>query len=595
MPQDISVTPGTAGQVVDYPPTNDTGISGTVPGNPPPPAPPQAPPPQQPNLSQPLAAPAAPAAPSPDQMQAHHEGLLGKAVKALMGGQVNYKVGPDGQMQTKEAPQKPGQLFRNILAGAILGGAVGGQTPDNGLTGGLRGAAAAQGQRQQMDDVNRERADQNYKRSLEASEEQRRQNKEQRDQAGFQTEQDLRRAQIAASNQQTMALSQEAATRGLEYQAKVGEMGRINAQQYVDAGIQPVGGKGDIPYSQMGDFIKDHPGVSANDAIVTGVHIIHNPDGSIGTEPTVTFYDPKADVTVTPAVLAQWKKDGVDPQVFSLIKPNAQISVQQYNTLKRLDEAAAQKQFSRQKDDLEIQKTKLEMQNVRSEMAHRAAEELRADKADREANKLGDVFSELESHGGDMSKLADDKDTKTGLTAGGKRLLIAKGIQSYLMPAAQKTLQESIQQDKDRGDGASSPETIQAAKEVQNYQNLMKDALIGTRSAASPAAGGGAPASPQSQAKVQTVLQNMQRVNKVQPGTEDAYRYIQQVPGLSPQEKVAAAKAAKAIVPWDEVVQASAKANMTPEQYGQALQAQGLQVGAAGPATDNSASNFSNK
>lgn len=59
-----------------------------------------------------------------DAVEAHHS-MLGRVASALLGKQMEYRVNPQtGQTEAYEVPEKPGQLFRHILAGALLGGAA---------------------------------------------------------------------------------------------------------------------------------------------------------------------------------------------------------------------------------------------------------------------------------------------------------------------------------------------------------------------------------------------------------------------------------------------------------------------------------------
>src|ERR1700676_1942360 len=59
-----------------------------------------------------------------DAVDAHHN-MLGKVASALLGKQVDYRINPQtGQSEAYEVPQKPGDLFRHILAGALIGGAA---------------------------------------------------------------------------------------------------------------------------------------------------------------------------------------------------------------------------------------------------------------------------------------------------------------------------------------------------------------------------------------------------------------------------------------------------------------------------------------
>lgn len=75
-------------------------------------------------------APAPAPKPTPQQQAAaadtQHHSAIGRIASALLGKQRNYSVDPTtGQTVVTETQPKPGDLFRHILAGAILGGAAG--------------------------------------------------------------------------------------------------------------------------------------------------------------------------------------------------------------------------------------------------------------------------------------------------------------------------------------------------------------------------------------------------------------------------------------------------------------------------------------
>jgi len=92
-------------------------------------------------------------------LQRHH--ALGKLTAALFGNQVQYSTDPTGKVVSTEVPQKPGALFRHILAGAIIGGAASDGTTDF-TTGLVRGGAAGVQQQQQQDQQRRAQAQQDF-------------------------------------------------------------------------------------------------------------------------------------------------------------------------------------------------------------------------------------------------------------------------------------------------------------------------------------------------------------------------------------------------------------------------------------------------
>ncbi|MCU1301737.1 MAG: hypothetical protein JWQ87_2021 [Candidatus Sulfotelmatobacter sp.] len=108
------------------------------------------------------------APPAPDRERA-----LGKAVKFLLGSTTQYSVDPQtGKTVATDVPNKPGDLFRHILAGAILGGAAGAKAKD--FTQGLgEGAGAEQEQLRNNDQINFARAQEQFKNQQEAQRTQR--------------------------------------------------------------------------------------------------------------------------------------------------------------------------------------------------------------------------------------------------------------------------------------------------------------------------------------------------------------------------------------------------------------------------------------
>jgi hypothetical protein len=79
-----------------------------------------------------------------------HNTILGKAVSglrhAIEGRQVvGYEPDENGVLQEKTGPRKPGQIFRDILLGAMIGGAAGSETPnrESALGGFAMGGATA--------------------------------------------------------------------------------------------------------------------------------------------------------------------------------------------------------------------------------------------------------------------------------------------------------------------------------------------------------------------------------------------------------------------------------------------------------------------
>jgi len=107
-------------------------------------------------------------------VDAHHS-AIGKAARFLFGA-------PTIDSETGEAiPQRPGQLFRSLLAGALLGGAIGSENPRGGFLGGLaRGGAGVE--------------QQNYQRAQQAQAQRQRHQQLDLEQSRFEEEKSMHRA-----------------------------------------------------------------------------------------------------------------------------------------------------------------------------------------------------------------------------------------------------------------------------------------------------------------------------------------------------------------------------------------------------------------
>ncbi|MGD0511167.1 MAG: hypothetical protein ABSA33_04990, partial [Candidatus Micrarchaeaceae archaeon] len=114
--------------------------------------------PQPPQVQQPQGPPdQVPQGPGPQQFQPPTQtpqpGPWHRAVQALLGSTTEYQQTPNGPVPY-QVPNKPGNLFRSILAGAILGAGAGASGSQNdagsGWSAAGRGAAAAQQGMQQQ-------------------------------------------------------------------------------------------------------------------------------------------------------------------------------------------------------------------------------------------------------------------------------------------------------------------------------------------------------------------------------------------------------------------------------------------------------------
>lgn len=303
-------------------------------------------------------------APTPQAQPPDHHGWFGRGVKSILGAMygapnVQYRVNDQGQTEAIATPTKPGDIFRHILAGAILGGAAGAGSPSL-VQGGARGGEAVQERALTMDDRARAQAQQEYQNRLRAGE-------EQRAQKGFETEQDYRKALIAQTNATTMKENQLLQNSSYEYHQKVADAGKAITKVYDDAGISPV--YKDVSESDMHNLIQKNNIVSLHWE-PTGVKAVKRPDGTVGFEEVYSAYDSSAKVRLTPELVDMMKKAGVDkysPNWASVLKPGYELTPAQFIALKDQFKQSFMEQQALQKGRLDVEKEKADINRTKAE------------------------------------------------------------------------------------------------------------------------------------------------------------------------------------------------------------------------------------
>lgn len=102
--------------------------------------------------------------PNPALANVAHHYSLGKLAAQLLGTQTQYQVGPDGKMVATPVKEAPGQFFRNMVAGAMLGGAASAASGSKTFGGGFAaGGHAVQEKGQQQDQIRRQQAQEDFK------------------------------------------------------------------------------------------------------------------------------------------------------------------------------------------------------------------------------------------------------------------------------------------------------------------------------------------------------------------------------------------------------------------------------------------------
>jgi hypothetical protein len=183
---------------------------------------------------------------------------LGKGIKHLMGSLAgetySYKVNPEtGQTEETPIPATPGQFFRNILLGALAGGAAASEAhsrqPGMGFGAGLAvGGQAGVQERQQQDLLKRQQAQDEFKQQLMAG-------KEQREKAESKSQIDLNAARIAEANGTTMSINYALSGTSRKEHKELVDMNNVIWEPMKTAGVKPatIDGRSmeDIPETEI--------------------------------------------------------------------------------------------------------------------------------------------------------------------------------------------------------------------------------------------------------------------------------------------------------------------------------------------------------
>lgn len=419
----------------------------------------------------PVPAPAPPpvvATPNPAAAaQAAHETMLGKTVKALLGQQVDYRVDPStGETQQVPMEEKPGGLFRGILAGALLGASASARVPrgyDGGpniaASVGAGGAASIEDARGQ-DAQRMQRAQQQFKNQNEAQDEQRKQ-------SGFDTEQQMRKAQTALVNMQTVRENQVIQGANFDQHEKVGESGKVKLAPYIEAGI-PLAYK-DIPESQMNDLLSKNSGLSTDyDWEPTGTKIVQDDQGNPHYESTYSAVKVGSKVTMTPDFIKLMKDAGMEkyyPNLKDVLKPGQQLDPQAFLVLKHQLTDLTNTNMEQAKSTAMLAHVRAETNQANASAAHLASEMSRANKEDKANEGFQSALKSLDTAGGDVSKLAPSE-----------RLMIGEHT-SKLVQGFNVAIRDAL---------TNGQDASELMKQREQVLSLSTQALSGGRAAAPP-------------------------------------------------------------------------------------------------------------
>jgi hypothetical protein len=326
----------------------------------------------------------------------------GLAFHSLMGTHTTYAPGPDGAPVPQQVQNKPGDLFRSILAGAIMGGAAGGAGGDNnagsGWAGAARGAGAARAGMQQQNQQAQQQAQQQWQNSVEAQ-------KNQREAAAALDESAYRKAVTAQANQATLKDALEVQKMDQAAHDALVSRDKPLLDSFNEAGLKPMLGMTDLTEQQMLSQ-KLPPGHSAVKWVATGVVPIRDASGKVVSyQNTYSAYDPSDTIPVSPGMIADWKRAGLtdsipnflNTSIFTKNPTTGQVTMKwtDYNAVQNQAKPMLDAQKAREADANtklhEDDQHQLIQAQTRAEDARRAAEQTTGGKAAYDLQKEKDT------------------------------------------------------------------------------------------------------------------------------------------------------------------------------------------------------------
>lgn len=525
------------------------------------------------NTNQGAKPPDVPMMPVPDPATiatvSHHAGL-GRMVQTLFGGNDrSYQVDPNtGQTVPVDTPQKPGQLFRSILGGALLGMAASEQSGTKNFVGGVGvGGAAVIKDKEAKDREAKENARKDFEQNIKVK------------QLGMEqqrtaTQIDLMKAQIAMHNAQTLREVQNAQFEDFDHHEKTAAIGNSQLKPFIDAGISKV--FDNIPETDVPELLKKNPDATHLFWQPTGTTITQGPDGKPQHILTMSAIDirPGTEVKVTDQNIKNWKEAGLDKVYGSalwdhLVKDKT-LDASHFMTFTQQEKSLNNDKFERDKRSLELQKEQSSLKLTDAQISHLHAETAKYYSDMKDKKEAEEAWKLFTGSGGDLSKMSPDQIKKL------------KPITDLLIKAADEQRKEFGDQLRNNPEYGNSEQGKQQYKNIELYHNALNK-ILGLQNSIS----GNKPSSQTSAIPSLTdsgrnYIKSALLDTKGRPIFPNDPQKIGQIiwgdDRITPDQKLAITKNQNAIVPWKAVQEFSKRAGINPDIGAKQLESAGLKV-----------------
>lgn len=336
--------------------------------------------------------------PQPAAAAPRQQSWLGKAAQALFSGNdVSYNYDDTGKLVETRTPMKKGQIFRNMLAGALLGGAIGSQDQTKTFAGGaVTGAAGVRQHDEQMDILKRKQAQEAYDMRLKGVASGREEQKlgiekdklelEKREQKNKET---LTAAQTAMYNSEVLRNNTLTQGATLDQHLKMKTVDATDLEVFKSMGLQP---SFTATENEISDLLKKRPDAMNLMWKVSDVRMGLDAQGNPDYQYVYEGYDLKKDIPITEPTLKLWKQAGLNksyPEIFKL-KPGTKISANNYKAFQQMALASLNTSLEKQKAEVDIA---LKEQQIKESQA-RAIKDLADAKRETTALKKDHLFGE---------------------------------------------------------------------------------------------------------------------------------------------------------------------------------------------------------
>lgn len=483
---------------------------------------------------------AAPSGPPPEAVAdiGHHYGL-GKIVQSLFGNDRSYTVDPKtGQTVSQDSPSKPGQIWRNIIAGVVLGGAAGQEKGGGTFLGGaVQGSKAEIQEKQKQDAQNQENARKDFQQSQEATK--------------TASQVDLMKAQTAFHNAETLRTMVNAENMGYDYHEKLASAGRARLEPLLKGGL-PYKFQ-DIPQTDIQALIEKNPDAAHYQWEATGTKLVNDKNGNPMHVSTLSAVDPKPGtfLKVTDDNIKNMKDAGLEkvygPEIWNHLVKDHELPIEQFRTFSQMEKGLVNDKFEKDKRDRAEK-------DVDSQIAQRTAQaelfKAEAKKNDAEAARYKSETGKENKKNADYKKALDNFDKAKKQFGEDKAW---ENIGSYDQNVIADKMKVVSDEKRDIARAAIAAGEGDSPEAKKNY----KDWIALSNLKPIPITGGGKDKKGvvANTEAVQNTVDFMRQQGKGQT-PQDAYAYISSS-SLKPEEMSAAFRATGAEVPWKAIVSQS--------------------------------------